>query len=330
MNENTCASSVLERLPKQRRRTLLLAAPRSFCAGVERAIVTVERLLAAPGRTAPVYVRKQIVHNIHVVRDLAARGAIFVEELDEVPVGSTVVFSAHGVSPAVREHAQERLLTVVDATCPLVSKVHSEAQRFAARGDTVVLIGHAGHEEVEGTAGEAPESTVIVDGPAAVAALVVPDPDRVSFLTQTTLSVEETRDTIAALRQRFPRLHGPASADICYAGTNRQAAVEAVAARSDLFLVVGSANSSNSQRMVEVARRQGIAAHLIDDGGDIDGAWIEPTRVIGLSAGASAPPALVDAVVDALRWWGPVTVREYEIAREHVVFAAPAAMRRRP
>ncbi|MFG1797662.1 4-hydroxy-3-methylbut-2-enyl diphosphate reductase [Nocardia sp. NPDC049149] len=313
-----------------RARTILLASPRSFCAGVERAIDTVERLLAAPNRQDPVYVRKQIVHNTHVVADLAARGAVFVEELDEVPPGATVVFSAHGVSPAVREQARQRELTVVDATCPLVTKVHAEARRFAARGDTVVLVGHAGHEEVEGTAGEAPEVTVVIDTPAEAAALQVPDESRVAILTQTTLSIEETDQTIRALRQRFPDLHEPASSDICYASTNRQRAIEAIADRSDLVLVLGSANSSNSQRMVEVARRHHVPAYLIDDATEIAPEWLAAATTIGLSAGASAPAALVDAVIEALRTWGPVTVREHVTAVEDIAFAAPTAVRRLP
>ncbi|MFC9439736.1 4-hydroxy-3-methylbut-2-enyl diphosphate reductase [Nocardia sp. NPDC057030] len=313
-----------------RARTVLLAAPRSFCAGVERAIDTVERLLAAPDREEPVYVRKQIVHNTHVVADLAARGAVFVEELDEVPPGSTVVFSAHGVSPAVHEQAKRRGLTVIDATCPLVTKVHAEARRFAARGNTVVLIGHAGHEEVEGTAGEAPEVTVVIDTPAEAAALQVPDESRVAYLTQTTLSVEEAEATIQALRGRFPRLRGPSSADICYASTNRQESVEAVARQSDLVLVLGSRNSSNSQRLVEVARRQGVPAYLIEDAAAISPAWIESADTIGLSAGASAPAVLVDAVVEALRAWGPLTVREHVTAVEDIAFAPPPDVRRLP
>ncbi|MFE9581087.1 4-hydroxy-3-methylbut-2-enyl diphosphate reductase [Nocardia sp. NPDC006044] len=313
-----------------RARTVLLAAPRSFCAGVERAIDTVERLLAAPDREEPVYVRKQIVHNTHVVADLAARGAVFVDELDEVPRGSTVVFSAHGVSPAVHEQAKQRGLTVIDATCPLVTKVHAEARRFAARGNTIVLVGHAGHEEVEGTAGEAPEVTLVVDGPAEVAALQVPDESRVAYLTQTTLSVDEAEETIQALRRRFPRLHGPSSADICYASTNRQESVEAVARQSDVVLVIGSENSSNSQRLVEVARRQGIPAYLIEDASAISPAWIESADTIGLSAGASAPAVLVDAVVEALRAWGPLTVREHVTAVEDIAFAPPPDVRRLP
>ncbi|KAA8881951.1 4-hydroxy-3-methylbut-2-enyl diphosphate reductase [Nocardia colli] len=309
-------------------RTVLLAAPRSFCAGVERAIDTVERLLAAPDREAPVYVRKQIVHNTHVVADLAARGAVFVEELNEVPPGSTVVFSAHGVSPAVHEQAKERGLTVIDATCPLVTKVHAEARRYAARGNTVVLVGHAGHEEVEGTAGEAPEVTLVIDSPAEVAALQVPDETRVAYLTQTTLSVDEAEETIQALRQRFPQLHGPSSADICYASTNRQESVEAVARQSDVVLVIGSENSSNSQRLVEVAQRQGVPAYLIDDASAIVPAWIESANTIGLSAGASAPAVLVDAVLEALRAWGPLTVREHVTAVEDITFAPPPDVRR--
>ncbi|MFI5778028.1 4-hydroxy-3-methylbut-2-enyl diphosphate reductase [Nocardia sp. NPDC051570] len=310
-------------------RTVLLAAPRSFCAGVERAIETVERLLDAPDREGPIYVRKQIVHNSHVVTGLAARGAIFVDELDEVPTDSTVVLAAHGVSPAVREQARARRLTVIDATCPLVTKVHTEARRFADRGDTVVLIGHAEHEEVEGTYGEAPEATVIIDTPAEAAALRVPDESRVSYLTQTTLSIEEAEATITALRQRFPQLREPPSADICYASTNRQHAVETVAARSDVFLVIGSENSSNSKRMVEVARRQGIPAYLIDDAARIRTEWIESAQVIGLSAGASAPSVLVDAVIEELRRRGPITVEEIVTATENISFAAPSALRRR-
>ncbi|MFD6161443.1 4-hydroxy-3-methylbut-2-enyl diphosphate reductase [Nocardia sp. NPDC060256] len=313
-----------------RARTVLLAAPRSFCAGVERAIDTVERLLAAPDRQEPVYVRKQIVHNTHVVADLAERGAIFVEELDEVPTGATVVFSAHGVSPAVHEQAEARGLTVVDATCPLVTKVHAEARRFAARGNTIVLVGHAGHEEVEGTAGEAPEVTVVIDSPAEAAALQVPDEGKVAFLTQTTLSVDEAEETIQALRQRFPQLHGPSSADICYASTNRQQAVEAVARQSDVVLVIGSENSSNSQRLVEVAERHGIPAYLIEDASAISPAWIEAADTIGLSAGASAPAPLVDAVIEALRAWGPVTVREHVTAVENIAFAPPPDVRHLP
>lgn len=307
------------------RRTVLLAAPRSFCAGVERAIEVVQRLLDGPER--PVYVRKQIVHNRHVVAELEARGAVFVDELDEVPDGATVVFSAHGVAPRVRADAAERGLRVVDATCPLVTKVHAEARRFAGRGDTIVLVGHAGHEEVDGTLGEAPERIVLVESPADVAALRVEDPRRVSYLTQTTLAVDEVGEVVDALRERFPALRGPGSDDICYATTNRQEAVAAVARDADLVLVVGSANSSNSVRLVELARRLGTPAHLIDDASEIRPEWLAGARVIGLSAGASAPPHLVEEVVAALRDLGPVTVEERAVAAEHQQFSLPPAAR---
>jgi 4-hydroxy-3-methylbut-2-enyl diphosphate reductase len=302
--------------------TVLLASPRSFCAGVERAIEIVEHALAQRGR--PVYVRKQIVHNAHVVADLEARGAVFVDELDEVPPGATVVFSAHGVAPAVRSQAGKRSLRVIDATCPLVTKVHNEARRFAARGDTVLLIGHAGHEEVEGTLGEAAGSTVLVQDVAAARTVEVPDPARVSYLTQTTLAVDETAEIVEALRARFPALRGPGSDDICYATTNRQRALTAVAADADLVLVVGSANSSNSVRLVELARRGGTPAYLIDDAGGIRPEWLEGVRVVGLTAGASAPPRLVEEVVAAL---GPDTVVERMTATESIHFTLPAAVR---
>ncbi|MFD7659311.1 4-hydroxy-3-methylbut-2-enyl diphosphate reductase [Actinosynnema sp. NPDC059797] len=303
---------------------VLLASPRSFCAGVERAIDIVDRLLDQRG--GPIHVRKQIVHNTHVVAELEQRGAVFVDELDAVPDGATVVFSAHGVSPAVREDAARRGLEVIDATCPLVTKVHAEAKRFVARGDTVVLIGHEGHEEVEGTVGEAPERIVLVASVADVEALEVPDPERVSYLTQTTLAVDETAEVLDALRARFPALRGPSSADICYATTNRQEAVREVAGEADLVLVVGSANSSNSVRMVEVARRMGTPAHLVDGVSDIRHEWLEGVRVVGLSAGASAPPRLVDEVIEALGAWD-VQVRE--TARETIQFTLPVAVRSR-
>ncbi|CAL9409808.1 4-hydroxy-3-methylbut-2-enyl diphosphate reductase 1 [Actinosynnema sp. ALI-1.44] len=303
---------------------VLLASPRSFCAGVERAIEIVERLLAQRG--GPIHVRKQIVHNTHVVADLEARGAVFVDELDAVPDGATVVFSAHGVSPAVRAEAARRGLDVVDATCPLVTKVHAEARRFLARGDTVVLVGHAGHEEVEGTLGEDPERIVLVESAADVAALEVPDPTRVSYLTQTTLAVDETTEVVAALKAKFPALRGPASDDICYATTNRQDAVREIAGEADLVLVVGSANSSNSVRLVELARRQGVPAHLVDDVSDIRPEWLADARVVGLSAGASAPPRLVDEVIEALGAWD-VQVRE--TTRETITFTLPPAVRTR-
>lgn len=306
-------------------RRVLLAGPRSFCAGVERAIEIVERALEQRG--APVYVRKQIVHNVTVVDDLARRGAVFVEELDEVPDEATVVFSAHGVSPAVRQEADRRGLDVIDGTCPLVAKVHAEARRFAARGDTVVLVGHAGHEEVEGTLGEAPESMVLVSTPDEVRDL----PDGVgqlSYLTQTTLAVDETAEVVGALKERFPQLREPPTDDICYATTNRQAALKAIVAESDLVLVVGSENSSNSVRLVELARREGTRAELIDRAGDIRPQWLTGVRTVGLTAGASAPPALVTEVVDRLGAFGPVHVEEREIARETVSFDLPSPVRR--
>jgi 4-hydroxy-3-methylbut-2-enyl diphosphate reductase len=306
-------------------RTVLLAAPRSFCAGVERAIAIVEQLLDQRG--GPIYVRKQIVHNMHVVADLEARGAVFVDELDAVPDGATVVFSAHGVSPAVRAEAADRGLEAIDATCPLVAKVHTEARRFAARGDTVILVGHAGHEEVEGTLGEAPDQTLLVQTADEVAELEVADPARVSCLTQTTLSVDETSEIISALRARFPALQGPAAKDICYATTNRQEALKAITQESDLVLVVGSTNSSNSLRLMELARRH-TPSYLIDDPGDIRPEWLEGVRVVGLTAGASAPPRLVEAVIAALTELGPVTVVERETSRETVQFTVPSAVRR--
>ncbi|KFU82027.1 4-hydroxy-3-methylbut-2-enyl diphosphate reductase [Amycolatopsis lurida] len=306
-------------------RTVLLASPRSFCAGVERAIEVVENLLRL--RPPPLYVRKQIVHNTHVVADLRTRGAIFVDELDEVPAGATVVFSAHGVSPAVHAQAAERGLEVIDATCPLVAKVHTEARRFAARGDTVVLIGHAGHEEVEGTLGQAPGNTVLVQDVADVAHLDVPDPARVSYLTQTTLAVGETTEIIEALRRRYPALRSAASDDICYATTNRQDALSAITAEADLVLVVGSANSSNSVRLVELAHQHGTPAHLIDDAGGLRPHWLAETRCVAVTAGASAPQQLVDDVLDALRLLGPVTVAERESTRETVRFSLPVPAR---
>ncbi|MCC8249185.1 4-hydroxy-3-methylbut-2-enyl diphosphate reductase [Saccharothrix luteola] len=304
---------------------VLLASPRSFCAGVERAIDIVDRLLDQRG--GPIHVRKQIVHNSHVVTDLEARGAVFVDELDAVPDGATVVFSAHGVSPAVREEAARRGLDVIDATCPLVTKVHAEAKRYAARGDTVVLIGHAGHEEVEGTLGEAPSRTVLVETVADVEELEVADPTRVSYLTQTTLAMDDTAEVLAALREKFPALRGPSSVDICYASTNRQDAVREIAREADVVLVVGSPNSSNSVRLVETARRMGTPAHLIDDVSGIREDWLDGTRVVGVSAGASAPPRLVDEVVEALGAWD-VQVRE--TARETIRFTLPAAVRATP
>jgi 4-hydroxy-3-methylbut-2-enyl diphosphate reductase len=303
-------------------RTVLLAGPRSFCAGVDRAIETVRRVLREHDR--PVYVRKQIVHNVHVVAELTCLGAVFVDDLDDVPRGATVVFSAHGVSPAVRARAAERELSVVDATCPLVAKVHAQACRFSARGDTVVLIGHAGHEEVEGTLGEAPESIVLVQDIADVARLRVANPDKVSYLTQTTLAVDETAGVVDALRARFPTLRGPATKDICYASTNRQESMLAVAEDAELVLVVGSANSSNSVRLVELSQRHGTPAHLIDDASDIQPAWLAGVHTLGLTAGASAPARLVDDVITALRGLGPVEVTERTTTREDIQFGLPS------
>jgi 4-hydroxy-3-methylbut-2-enyl diphosphate reductase len=302
-------------------RTVLLAAPRSFCAGVERAIDVVEEALDRYG--APIYVRKQIVHNAHVVRELSAKGAVFVDELAAVPAGATVVFSAHGVSPAVRDQADERRLDVIDATCPLVSKVHAEARRFARRGDTVLLVGHQGHEEVEGTLGEAPESIVLVTDEQSARTVQVADPDRVSYLTQTTLSVDEADRVVDVLRQRFPALAAPPSDDICYATTNRQEAVRAIARRCDLLLVLGSTNSSNSLRLVEVAEADGCPARLVDDIGEVDPGWLAGVRTLGLTAGASAPPDLVDRVIDTLSALGPVRVDEVTVATESIRFALP-------
>jgi 4-hydroxy-3-methylbut-2-en-1-yl diphosphate reductase len=306
-------------------RQVLLAGPRSFCAGVERAIEIVERALERQGR--PVYVRKQIVHNTRVVGDLESRGAVFVDELDQVPDGATVVFSAHGVSPRVREEAARRGLAVIDATCPLVSKVHAEARRFAADGYTVALIGHAGHEEVEGTLGEAPDSTFLVQTTDDVAALRPRDGERVAYLMQTTLSVDEAAEVSAALRERFASVRAPGSDDICYATTNRQAAVRAVAAESDLVLVAGSANSSNSVRLVETCERAGTPAHLIDGAEDIQLGWLAGVQVIGLTAGASAPPAVVDEIISALAGLGPLSVSERTTTTESIRFGLPKEVR---
>jgi 4-hydroxy-3-methylbut-2-enyl diphosphate reductase len=306
-------------------RRVLLAGPRSFCAGVERAIEIVEKVLERQG--PPVYVRKQIVHNTHVVADLERRGAVFVDELSQVPDGACVVFSAHGVSPAVREEADRRGLVSVDATCPLVSKVHVEARRFAAEGYLVALIGHAGHEEVEGTLGEAPEATVLVETAADVAGLRPRDPGKVAYLMQTTLAVDEAAEVAAALRERFPSARAPGSDDICYATTNRQQAVRAVAAEADLVLVAGSANSSNSVRLVETAQRAGIPAYLIDGPSDIELGWLAGVSTVGISAGASAPPAVVGDIVAALAGLGPVEVTERVTTTESIRFSLPKEVR---
>jgi 4-hydroxy-3-methylbut-2-enyl diphosphate reductase len=308
-----------------RPRRILLAAPRSFCAGVDRAIEIVELALAQRG--APVYVRKQIVHNEHVVADLESRGAIFVDELDEVPVGATTVFSAHGVSPAVREEAAARGLDVIDATCPLVSKVHAEARRFAEGGNTILLIGHEGHEEIDGTRGEAPQATVLVQDVRDAERVDVPDPTRVTYLTQTTLAVDETDEIVARLRTRFPTLRGPSSDDICYATTNRQLAVREIARQSDVVIVVGSQNSSNSQRLVEVSQREHTPAYLVDDETDLDLAWIAEADTIGLSAGASAPESLVRRLIDAVAALGGADVEEVTTTTESLRFRLPKEVR---
>ncbi|HJY31342.1 MAG TPA: 4-hydroxy-3-methylbut-2-enyl diphosphate reductase [Actinomycetota bacterium] len=298
---------------------VLLAAPRGYCAGVERAVEAVERALEAHGR--PVYVRKQIVHNAHVVRDLEAKGAVFVEEETEVPEGAVVVLSAHGVAPQVYANAERRRLIVLDATCPLVTKVHLEARRFAAHGRTIVLIGHAGHEEVVGTTGQAPGGTVLVQNVDEARSVQVLDPENLSYLTQTTLSVDETNEIVEALRDRFPSIQGPPREDICYATQNRQDAIKEVARRSDVVLVIGSDNSSNSNRLAEVARDLGTRAYLVDDETEVDPAWLEGARVVGLTSGASAPERLVDRLLAWLAAQGATEVEEVRLTEEHLRFS---------
>jgi 4-hydroxy-3-methylbut-2-enyl diphosphate reductase len=305
---------------------LLLASPRGYCAGVDRAVQTVERALELYG--APVYVRKEIVHNKHVVEQLRARGAVFVESETEVPAGATVVFSAHGVAPSVHANSQERSLHTIDATCPLVTKVHVEAKKFAAEGYTIVLIGHTGHEEVEGTMGEAPERIVLIESEDDVARLEVDDPSKVAYISQTTLSVDETSAIINRLRERFPGIVGPRTDDICYATTNRQAAVKQLARECDLVLVIGSRNSSNSNRLVEVAREHGADSHLIDNESQVREEWLEDKRVVGITSGASAPEELVQRLVDFFRRRGTAEVRELEVVQEDVRFMLPKAIRR--
>jgi 4-hydroxy-3-methylbut-2-en-1-yl diphosphate reductase len=305
---------------------LLLAAPRGYCAGVDRAVQTVEHALDLHG--PPVYVRKEIVHNKHVVERLRERGAVFVDELeDSIPEGAITVFSAHGVSPAVHADAERRGLRTIDATCPLVTKVHREAMKFAAEGYTIVLIGHSGHEEVEGTMGEAPDHIVLVENEQDVDRLEVEDPSKLAYLTQTTLSVDETRAIINRLRERFPQVKGPRTDDICYATTNRQAAVKQMAEQCDLVLVIGSRNSSNSQRLVDVARDLGTDAHLIDNEGQVQEEWLEGARVVGISSGASAPEELVTRLVEFFRARGTGDVQEFEILREDVRFMLPKTIR---
>ena len=313
-------------MPVQTRR-VLLAKPRGYCAGVDRAVQTVEKALERFG--APVYVRKQIVHNTHVVRTLEDRGAIFVDETEAVPEGSVVVFSAHGVSPEVREEARDRGLRTIDATCPLVTKVHNEAKRFAAQDYDILLIGHEGHEEVIGTTGEAPAHIRLVDGPAGSDSVEVRDPAKVAWLSQTTLSVDETTETVAALRKRFPLLLDPPSDDICYATQNRQAAVKQIAADSDVVIVVGSTNSSNSVRLVEVALDAGArAAYLVDDAACIEQAWLDGVSTVGLTSGASVPEDLVAGVLARLAASGFTDVEEVEAVQERMVFGLPRELRK--
>ena len=306
---------------------MLLASPRGYCAGVDRAVQTVERALERYG--APVYVRKQIVHNSHVVRRLEGLGAVFVVETDEVPVGAVVVFSAHGVAPVVHEEAAARALRTIDATCPLVTKVHAEARRFDREDFDILLIGHEGHEEVIGTTGEAPDRVHLVDGPGAVDAIEVRDPAKVAWLSQTTLSVDETLETVAALRKKFPLLVDPPSDDICYATQNRQVAVKDIAASADLVLVVGSGNSSNSVRLVEVALDAGAkASYLVDDVSHIDPAWLDGVRTVGVTSGASVPESLVQDVLGWLAERGFGNVEEVTAAEERLTFALPHELRK--
>jgi 4-hydroxy-3-methylbut-2-en-1-yl diphosphate reductase len=305
---------------------VLLASPRGYCAGVERAVETVEQALEQYG--APVYVRKQIVHNAHVVRDLEARGAVFVESEEEAPEGATLVLSAHGVAPIVHERAAARRLTTIDATCPLVTKVHAQARRYAKDGYTIVLIGHAGHEEVVGTMGEAPDSIVLVESAEEVESLELPPGARVAYSTQTTLSVDETAEIVAALKRRFPEVRGPQREDICYATTNRQAAVKAMLDEVDLLLVIGSRNSSNSNRLVEVGQAAGVESHLIDDETEIDEAWLERAETVGVTSGASAPERLVSRVCEWFRARGVREIAEFARATEDVFFRLPIELRR--
>ncbi|HWH44598.1 MAG TPA: 4-hydroxy-3-methylbut-2-enyl diphosphate reductase [Thermoleophilaceae bacterium] len=306
---------------------LLLAAPRGYCAGVDRAVQTVERALELYG--PPVYVRKEIVHNKHVVETLKEAGAVFVDELDDsVPEGAVTVFSAHGVSPAVHADAERRELRTIDATCPLVTKVHVEAKKFAAQGYTIVLVGHEGHEEVEGTMGEAPEHIVLIETEDDVDRLEVRDPERIAYISQTTLSVDETRAIIGRLREKFPAIVGPRTDDICYATTNRQAAVRQMAGECDLVLVIGSRNSSNSNRLVEVSRAAGTDAYLIDNESQVEESWLEGARTVGITSGASAPELLVQRLVDFFRARGTERVEEFEVVNEDVRFMLPKEIRK--
>ena len=309
-------------------RRVIVAAPRGYCAGVDRAVVTVEKALEVHG--APVYVRKQIVHNKHVVEELQDQGAIFVEELDEVPEGALVIFSAHGVSPAVHAQAAERNLRVIDATCPLVTKVHREAQRFADEGLQIMLIGHAGHEEVEGTSGQAPDKIHLVQHPEDVDSVSLPTDKPVAWLTQTTLSVDETRETVERLRQRFPLLVDPPSEDICYATQNRQQAVKQIAPECDAMIVVGSANSSNSVRLVEVAKDAGArASYRVDNASELKPDWFDGVNVVGVTSGASVPEELVQGVLAQLMEWGYPEAEEERLVTEKLTFALPPQLRER-
>jgi 4-hydroxy-3-methylbut-2-en-1-yl diphosphate reductase len=308
-------------------RRVLLAKPRGYCAGVDRAVQAVEMALDRFG--APVYVRKQIVHNTHVVNELEKRGAVFVEETEEVPEGGIIVFSAHGIAPEVRAAAQQRGLMTIDATCPLVTKVHNEARRFAAGDYDILLIGHEGHEEVVGTTGEAPARVRLVDGPEGAASVEVRDPSKVVWLSQTTLSVDETIHTVSALRQRFPQMINPPSDDICYATQNRQAAVKVIAPEADVVIVVGSPNSSNSVRLVEVAKEAGAgAAYLVDDASEVAERWLDGASTVGVTSGASVPEALVDGVLDKLAAFGFADVEEVEAVKERMTFQLPRELRK--
>jgi 4-hydroxy-3-methylbut-2-en-1-yl diphosphate reductase len=321
MTATLCLMSTVANAPRR----VVLAAPRGYCAGVDRAVQTVEHALDLHG--PPVYVRKEIVHNKHVVQQLTKRGAIFVDKETEVPEGEMVVFSAHGVAPSVHENSAARRLRTIDATCPLVTKVHVEARKFAAQGYTVVLIGHEGHEEVEGTTGEAPDSIVLVQTADDVDALEVPDPNRVAYITQTTLSVDETTGIIERLKARFPAIVGPKTDDICYATTNRQQAVKQLATECDLVLVIGSTNSSNSNRLVEVAREHGAASHLIDNSLQVDEAWLAGVESVGITSGASAPEELVEQLVGFFRERGTDDVSELRVVDEDVRFMLPGKIR---
>jgi 4-hydroxy-3-methylbut-2-enyl diphosphate reductase len=305
---------------------VLLAAPRGYCAGVDRAVETVEHALDLHGE--PIYVRKEIVHNKHVVEELEKRGAIFVEETTEIPEGEMVVFSAHGVAPSVHESAAKRQLRTIDATCPLVTKVHVEARRFAEQGYTIFLIGHEGHEEVEGTMGEAPANVVLVQTEEEVDTLEVDDPDRTAYITQTTLSVDETTSIIAALKRRFPNMTGPKTDDICYATTNRQMAVKDLARKCELVLVIGSTNSSNSNRLVEVAREHGASSYLIDNHLQVDESWLDGVETVGITSGASAPEELVERLISYFRERGASDISELRTVEEDVRFMLPSKIRK--